>query len=98
MNKIKNAIIILIFGNIYGLFWGSIYLLFSAAHGMIKMFNTEFIFGVATIFKIEIVTKSSGFIFSFIDGFLIGVLIGLFLLKITRFNSPNKIIHKIQNQ
>lgn len=98
MNRIYKGITILIFGTIYGLFWGSIYLLFSVAHGMIKMFNTEFIFGVATIFKIEILTKSVGFIFSFIDGFLIGVLIGLFLLKITRLNSPNNIIRKIQNQ
>lgn len=98
MNRINKAIIILVFGTIYGLSWGSIYLFFSAAHGMIKMFNTEFLFVVATIFKIEILTKSTGFIFTFIDGFLIGILIGLFLLKITRFNSPNKIIHKIQNQ
>lgn len=93
MNKINKGIIILIFGTIYGLFWGSIYLFFSAAHGMIKMFNTEFIFGVATIFKVEILTKSVGFIFSFIDGFLIGILIGLFFLKISRFKSSNKIIH-----
>lgn len=87
MFKRNNKLIVLLIGSIIGLFWAFIYLLLFDLHGMTEMFNSEFTFFTASIFSIEITTKVTGVLFSFIDGFIFGIIIVLIFTKLNRFNS-----------
>lgn len=77
--KIKSIIIILASTIIYGISWALVYLIFSTFHGMSKMFNQEFIWLIAGIFDIRLNTISKGLVFAFLDGSILGFLIGMFL-------------------
>jgi hypothetical protein len=79
--KINRVIIIILFGVIVGLFWMLIYLIFFDLHGMTRMFNSEFIFLIASIVKYNIASKSMGVLFSFSDGFMAGILFGVLFVK-----------------
>ncbi|MDO8548903.1 MAG: hypothetical protein Q7S39_01965 [Ignavibacteria bacterium] len=79
-NKVK----IITISSSFGLVWGIVYLIFSLMHSMTEMFNEEFIFLIANIFNIKISTTLTGFIFSFIDGVLLGAIVGFILLKLKR--------------
>ena len=85
LQKNKKLILIIV-GSICGIFWGLIYLFLSALHGMTQMFNNEFVFVFASIFKVEVVSKSSGVFFSLIDGIVFGLLVGMILIKISKIN------------
>ncbi|MBU2447060.1 MAG: hypothetical protein KJ666_16025 [Bacteroidetes bacterium] len=69
---------------VFGLLWGIIYLIFARLHSMNEMFNHEFIFGVAKIIRIQLDTTAFGFVFSFLDGFILGVLIEILILSARR--------------
>lgn len=84
MSRIKEIAIILISAGIYGLTWGAIYLFFSTLHGMDEMLNNEFVFFTASIFDIEMNTKITAFLFSFIDGALFGIIAAILLIKVSR--------------
>lgn len=84
MSIIKKIIIILVSALIYGFAWGLIYLFFSTLHGMVKMFNSEFIFFIATIFNVEIKTKFTSFLFAFTDGTLLGIIVAMIFIRISR--------------
>lgn len=49
---------------------------------MDEMFNDKFIFLIASIFSIKITTTLDGFIFSFVDGAVIGIITGILFIKI----------------
>ena len=74
---------------VYGIAWSFIYILFSAFHGMTRMFNEEFIFLIANLLNVELNSVTSGLIFAFLDGALFGSLFRIMLLIIHRKN-PNK--------
>jgi hypothetical protein len=97
MNGTKKVILVFIFGLLYGISWGSIYLFFSSIHGMTKMFNEKFLFGVASLLKAEVSTVTTGFIFSFIDGYILGILIGLLLARISKSASATAFNYHINN-
>lgn len=85
--KIKIQHLIL-FGSaiIYGLVWSLIYLIFAGFHGMSQMFNNEFIWLIAGVFKIPLSTVFKGFVFAFLDGSILGFLIGMVLFSIYKRN------------
>lgn len=65
---------------VFGLLWGTVYLIFARLHNMNKMFNHEFIFGISKIIKIHLDTATLGFIFSFLDGFILSVIVEILIL------------------
>lgn len=75
---------VLIISSSFGLVWGIIYLIFSLMHSMTEMFNEEFIFLIANIFNVKVATTLTGFVYTFIDGSLLGVILALFLVKIRK--------------
>ncbi|MBK9099457.1 MAG: hypothetical protein IPM14_15355 [bacterium] len=82
----KEKTMVLIISFSFGLIWSVIYLVFSLMHRMTEMFNENFIFLIANIFNIKITSTFSGFVYSFIDGALIGGgLVVLFLKLKKRF-------------
>ncbi len=70
-----------------GSVWGFIYLLFSRLHSMDKMFNKEFIFVVPKIIGVQVLTSTMGFVFSFLDGAIFGVIFTIIIFTIKRFVS-----------
>jgi len=84
MSRIQEIAIIIISASIYGLTWGAIYLFFSALHGMQEMFNNEFIFFTASVLNIELKTKIISFLFAFTDGALLGIIVALVFIRISR--------------
>lgn len=78
----KEKTIVLIISFSFGLVWSVVYLIFSLMHRMDEMFNDKFIFLIASIFSIKITTTLDGFIFSFVDGAVIGIITGILFIKI----------------
>jgi hypothetical protein len=76
--------VIIINGALFGLVWSFIFLIFALMHNMPVMFNDEFIFLIANIFNIKVDTTLGGFILSFIDGAVIGIITGILFIKIKK--------------
>lgn len=84
MIKKGEPVIVVITCIFSGLVWGIIYLTLETLHDMAVMFNKRFIFLIANIFDVNVTTVFKGFIYSFLDGLLIGVIAIIILLKLKR--------------
>lgn len=78
---------VLIISSSFGLVWGIVYLIFSLMHSMTEMFNEKFLFLVAGILDVNPDTFTAGLTFAFLDGTMVGFLLGIILVIIYKRNT-----------